>query len=263
MDVTYLYPILNSISFFSFAYFFTMLIKRKNISKNTPLYSPEERYKKCNKDVFLKSFQEEEHKKKYSENIDPLFYKREEYNKIVAEADNILEPKWKRRILYEFTPRGNIIMFYDAYKEGFAYYSDTQMTYEILNSAAIKYSILFRCRDFFIDEQLYPNGFVSPLIKLKEDQDKKQASKKTALEGPFIRSKKSAPNAAVEPPAKIYSKNKFVHLGKICNFSFLKKESVITKPNIETSYSSVFQGEKNAQRSVFDYRKFKELKSLG
>jgi hypothetical protein len=65
-----------------------------------------------------------------------------------------------------------------------------------------------------------------------------------------------------EPVAKMYSKNKFVYLGKTCNFSFLKKESAI-KPNIETGYSSIFQGEKNAQRRVFDYKKFKELKSLG
>jgi len=262
MDVTYLYPILNSVYFLSFAYIFTIWVKRKNAFFQTPLSSPEENYKKHNKAGFIKSFQEEEREKNYNENIDDVFYKREEYNKIVAEADNILEPKWKRRILYEFTPRGNIIMFYDAYKEGFAYYSDTQMTYEILNSAAIKYSILFRCRDFFIDEQSYPNGYVSPLIKLKEDQDKKPASKKVALEGPFMKSKKTAQNTTIDPVAKIYSQNKFVYLGKTCNFSFLKKESVVKKV-VETGYSSIFQGEKNAQRGVFDYRKFKELKSLG
>jgi len=266
MDITYLYPILNSLSFFSFAYIFTIWIKNKNKIKNKNIteISPEENYKKRNKTWFLKSFQEPENDKKCSENVDPIFYKREEYNKIISTSDNILEPRWKRRILYEFTPRGNIIMFYDAYKEGFAYYSDTQMTYDILNMAAIKYSILFRCRDFFIDEQLYPNGFVSPLIKLKEDQDKKPGSKTVKLEGPFIKSKKTNPGPiGSESAAKLYSKNKFVHLGKICNFSFLKKESVIAKTNIETGYSSIFQGEKNAQRGVFDYRKFKELKSLG
>jgi len=256
--------LIKIIPFISFISFFIFLTKRKNgVAKRMPVYSPEEEYKKRNKAVFIKSFQELENKKKYSENVDPVFYKREEYNKIMAEADNILEPTWKRRILYEFTPRGNVIMFYDAYKEGFAYYSDTQMTYEILNSAAIKYSISFRCRDFFIDEQLYPDGStISPLIKLKEDQDKKQIPKKLALEGPFIKSKKSKQGPISESVAKMYSKNKFVHLGKICNFSFLKKESVI-KPIIETDYSSIFQGEKNAQRRVFDYRKFKELKSLG
>jgi hypothetical protein len=127
--------------------------------------------------------------------------------------------------------------------------------------AAIKYSILFRCRDFFIDEQLYPLGHTSPLIKLKEDQDSKPMSNTVKLEGPFLKSKKSNTNSSVSP-AKIYSKNKFVYLGKTCNFSFLKKESAI-KPVVETGYSSIFQGEKNAQRRVFDYKKFKELKSLG
>jgi hypothetical protein len=254
--------LIKIIPFFSFVTVFIFFVKRKNCVEQTPKISPEDKYKKSNKSEFLNSFQDSGKDKNYSENIDTVFYNREEYNKIIAEADNILEPKWKSRILYEFTPRGNIIMFYDAYKEGFAYYSDTQMTYDILNMAAIKYSILFRCRDFFIDEQQYPNGFISPLIKLKEDQDKKPASKKVVLEGPFIKSKKVASNLSVEPVTKIYSKNKFVYLGKTCNFSFLKKESRV-KPVIETSYSSVFQGEKNAQRGVFDYRKFKELKSLG
>lgn len=249
------------IPFISFISFFVFLAKRKNRIEQIPLYSQEDEYKNRNKSLFFKSFQEPENEKKYSENVDPVFYKREEYNKIISTSDNILEPRWKRRILYEFTPRGNIIMFYDAYKEGFAYYSDTQMTYDILNMAAIKYSILFRCRDFFIDEQSYPVGFLSPLIKLKEDQDKKPVSSAVKLQGPFLKSKKSTANSNCVP-VKIYSQNKFVHLGKTCNFSFLKKESVI-KPILETGYSSIFQGEKNAQRGVFDYRKFKELKSLG
>jgi len=261
-DCTYIIPLYSKIfPFFSFISIFIFLVKRKNLVQEIPQISPEDEYKKRNKTWFLKSFEETENEKKYSENIDPIFYDRKEYNKIMAEADNILEPKWKRRILYEFTPRGNVIMFYDAYKEGFAYYSDTQMTYEILNSAAIKYSILFRCRNFFIDEQSYPVGFLSPLIKLKEDQDIKPVSKTAKLEGPFLKSKKSKQNTNFES-AKLYSQNKFVYLGKTCNFSFLKKESVI-KPILETGYSSIFQGEKNAQRGVFDYRKFKDLKSLG
>jgi hypothetical protein len=84
---------------------------------------------------------------------------------------------------------------------------------------------------------LYPNGStISPLIKLKEDQDKKPASKKVVLEVPFMKSKKTAQNTTIDPAAKIYSKNKFVYLGKTCNFSFLKKESVVKKV-VETGYS--------------------------
>lgn len=252
--------LIKIVPFFSFLYFFVFVVKRKNRSEKKITIYPEEEYKKKNKAIFIKTFQEAENEKKYSENIDAFFYDREEYNKIISAVDNVLEPKWKRKILYESTPRGNIIMFYDAYKEGFSYYSDTQMTYDILNMAAIKYSILFRCRDFFIDEQSYPDGYVSPLIKIKEDQDKKPVSNTTKLEGPFIKSRKNKSNTVVEV-AKIYSQNKFVHLGKICNFSFLKKE-VVTNQKFSTVYSSIFQQEKNAQRGVFDYRKFKESRGL-
>jgi len=254
--------ILPFVSFVSVIVF--LLIKRKPNPEKNPEIRPEEEYKIRNKDTFLRSFQEMENEKKYNENIDPVFYNREEYIKAITTLDNVLEPIWKRKLLYESTPRGNIVMFYDAYKEGFAYYSDSQMTYDILNMAAIKYSILFRCRDFFIDEQQYPVGSISPLIKLKEDQDTKPISNTVKLEGPFLKSKKSNTNSSVSP-AKIYSKNKFVHLGKICNFSFLKKPISIntSTSNSINGYSSIFQKEKNAQRGVFDYRQFKELKSLG
>lgn len=241
------------IPFVSIISIFVFLVKRKPKVIKIDEISQEEEYKNRNKQAFLKSFQEENFIK-HSENIDPAFYNREEYNKIISASDNVLEPKWKRRILYESTPRGNIIMFYDAYKEGFSYYSDTQMTYDILNMAAIKYSIFFRCRDFFIDEKQYPHGFISPLVKLKEDQDKKPSSKSMKLEGPFMKSKKSTSNPIVEP-IKLYSKNKFVYLGKTRNFSFLKRESTAIKPKIETSYYSIFQSEKN-------YRKFKESRGL-
>jgi len=256
--------LMKIVPFFSFISIFVFLVKSKTISKAIIKISPEEEYKRRNKERFVKSFQDSDNEKKYNENIDPVFYNRDEYIKTITALDNILEPIWKLKLLYESTPRGNIIMFYDAYKEGFAYYSDSQMTYDILNMAAIKYSILFRCRDFFIDEQQYPPGHTSPLIKLKEDQDTKPVSNAVKLEGPFLKSKKSNTNSSV-PPDKIYSKNKFVHLGKICNFSFLKKPISIntSTSNSITGYSSIFQQEKNAQRAVFDYRQFKELKGLG
>jgi len=258
------HEILSLVSFVSLNYIFVSVVKYKKLPVSTKEISTEEKYKNNNKEKFLKSFQEVEHDRKYNENIDPVFYNREEYIKTVTTLDNVLEPIWKRKLLYESTPRGNIVMFYDAYKEGFAYYSDSHMTYDILNMTASKYSILFRCRDFFIDEQLYPLGHTSPLIKLKEDQDTKPVSNAVKLEGPFLKSKKSNTNSSV-PPAKICSKNKFVHLGKICNFSFLKKPiSINTSRSASTTgYSSIFQQEKNAQRAVFDYRQFKELKGLG
>ena len=101
------------IPFLSVISIFVFLAKRKPKVIKKDEISQEEEYKILNKRAFLKSFQEENFIK-HSENIDPVFYNRDEYNKIISAADNEVEPKWKRRILYESTPRGNIIMFYDA-----------------------------------------------------------------------------------------------------------------------------------------------------
>jgi hypothetical protein len=152
-------------------------------------------------------------------------------------------------------------MYYDSYKEGFSYYSDTHITYDILNAAAMKYSILFRCRDFFSDELQYPAGSTSPLLQLKESIPQEKQIK-PRMEGPFIKPKKHATNTHKNIPAeKIYSKNKFLYLGKICNFSVLSK-MIQVRPVVETKYSSVFDGEQQVQSRVFDYRKFKESRSL-
>ena len=44
-------------------------------------------------------------------------------------------------------------MYYDLFKQGFGYYSnDSVVSYKILNAMAMKYVIVFFCRDFFMDE---------------------------------------------------------------------------------------------------------------
>jgi flagellar biosynthesis GTPase FlhF len=85
-----------------------------------------------------------------------------------------LELQWKRRLLHESTPRGNIIMYYDIYKQAFTYVSDQQMNYDILNACAMKYVRIFRCLDFFVDVNILPSGYISPFSLLQEEMDKKE-----------------------------------------------------------------------------------------
>ena len=53
----------------------------------------------------------------YSINVEETLYDKEDYKKTLEESDNVLETSWKRRIMIDHTPRGNIIMYYDPYKE--------------------------------------------------------------------------------------------------------------------------------------------------
>jgi hypothetical protein len=88
----------------------------------------------------------------YNENIDAIFYSKPEWTELLKDENNYLEKKWRTKILIENTPRGNIIMHYDAYKLAFAYYSDQTVPYQVLNAVAMKYVLTFFCRDFFMDE---------------------------------------------------------------------------------------------------------------
>ena len=139
----------------------------------------------------------------------------DEYWKHVSQTkDNDLECQWRRRLLMEFTPRGLVIMYYDAFKRGFAYYSDTSLSYAILNVVAMKYITTYQCRALFVDEDYFPDGHTSPILVLDEEVPKKV--QKGAL---FLQSKK-------EPRKK--DKNRFLNLGKIVNCQLLQPARTTT-----------------------------------
>lgn len=200
--------------------------------------TPDEAYIKRHQKAFVSTYSIARHFDKFNENIEPEFYKKDEYNRLVAESDNRLEAAWKRRILHEATPRGNITMYYDAYKQAFAYYADVAIPYSILNAVAMKYVRTFSCRDFFLDESVTPKGNTSPFIRIHvlDDSSKKTGVKFDVKNGPFAKLKKytdEKPNerktdeVASATPQNII-RNKFVYLGKSYNFSILNKTGVET-----------------------------------
>ena len=168
--------------------------------------------------------------KRTSDNIDACFYTKTDYNKSVEFADNELEKIWSQRILIEYTPRGNIIMYYDAYRMGFIYFSDTKdISYEILNAVAMKYVVLYGCSDFFTDETVSKENFmdISPLIKIHEqdknkDKNENKSEKKPNLntkDAPFATLKTYTKSVVNKKPPVMLHKNKFFYMGKIVNFS--------------------------------------------
>jgi hypothetical protein len=179
----------------------------------------------------------------YNLNIDPLFYSKEEYQNLMVSEDNPLETQWKTRIMIENTPRGNIIMYYNVYKQGFSYYCDqTNIPYSLLNAVAMKYVLKYRCRDFFIDEFIVPPDAKSKLIlqekvenkdtkKTNDEEDDMDVWMKTHADvkkGPFAKLK-----SYNQATTKVVSKNKenenlkltnrFISLGHIRNFNILQK----------------------------------------
>ena len=227
------------------------------------------------KTKFLKTF--ENLSINFNENIESIFYDKKEFSSCVIESENHLEKDWRTRIMFETTPRGNIIMFYDAYKLGFSFFCDQKViSYDILNAAAMKYVSLFRCRDFFIDETITPTS--SPFIKLHlTDEPKKELSKsdksafvklqnyskdlhpnKKGSTHSAVSLEKMQPNkTGINEPEKM--KNKFLYLGKIHNFKmtqFVPKYKVLAKfssPLLEN-----IKLDSNVQRQQMSYSDFKK-----
>jgi hypothetical protein len=142
-------------------------------------------------------------------NIDPLFYNKTDWTEILKKEDNFLEKKWRTKILYESTPRGNIVMYYDAYKLGFAYFSDQNMPYSVLNAVSMKYVITFCCRDLFMDEVVLADLSPSAILSKHKEATEQEKTNREKEKGPAHRNEFSVSNDAnaKSPFAKFKSYN--------------------------------------------------------
>ena len=230
---------------------------------------------------FMKTFDQSNS----NSNIDAILYNRKELLEQLKNPNNEYETKWRKNILYETTPRGNIVMYYDIFKQGFAYYSDQTITYNLLNIAAMKYCVYFSCRDFFTDDYILTTP--SPFTKILMDEEKTEEKTKRKLV------KQKIPNMANARLAKfknystiihdntkidetktannkndsLYTMNKFINLGKIINFSFTQKIPINKKFTINdttiptavkpTVFNELFENDIKIDKSKINYKLFK------
>jgi hypothetical protein len=276
--------------FFIFYQFFSrfhisIFFKKKQIKEmpqtNSALsiFTQVNQYKENEKKRFNSTYETVSSPLFYNTNIEPIFYNLKEYNQLVIQENNELEKKWKIRFLYESTPIGNIIMFYDVYKKGFAYYSDIHITYPLLNSIAMKFVRIYCCRDLFIDDTITPVENPSPFIQLehleekkekeeKEEKMDKKPDNKMIKNGPFIKIKKKVePDTAGKEKKEstkienhLYNVNKFIYMGKISNFSFLQKipKKRVVPPN-KNSFQHMFEEEHEIQKEILSYSEYRNL----
>ena len=250
---------------------------RKSITPPVALKTPMETYIELNLNRFLKTYESTE---KYCENIDDGFYEKDQLKQLLVEANNPLEIEWKRRILYESTPRGNIMMYYNPYKLGFVYYSDTNiMNVSLLNAAAMKYCISYRCRDFFVDNGVTPENRHSALIPIHfiepPAQPKSADKSATKLDNSAFakfknyskQTEKSHPNnkkvTIIEPtvtPPKDVCKNRFIYMGKMSNLNLLQpiKKPTNTINGFKSQHLDNLKGETQLQERVMSYKDFKK-----
>ena len=170
-------------------------------------------------------------------------------------------------------------MYYDPYKLGFVYYSDTNiMNVSLLNAAAMKYCISYRCRDFFVDNGVTPENRHSALIPIHfiEPPVQPKATDKPATKldnsafAKFKNYSKQTENAhpnnkngsnispTVQPP-KDACKNRFIYMGKMNNMKLLQpiKKYTNTINGFKSQHLDNLKGETQLQQRVLSYKDFK------
>ena len=240
------------------------------VAKQVTVLSQLDDYIQVNTSRFLRTYQTNK-SGELNRNVNEEFYSKDTYQSIIKTDNNRLEVEWKRRLMFEYTPRGNVIMYYDPYKLAFAYYCDTSsMPYNLLNAIAMKYVLSFHCMHLFVDNEVTPADGASPLIaSLLTDKPLEKSKKKENVGGidmknaPFAKFKKGVSNPgnkdADKKPVVIYNHNKFVCVGKIVNFSFLCKASKAanTINGFQSKLLDNLAAETTLQTQVMSYKDFK------
>lgn len=170
-------------------------------------------------------------------NINTVFYDAAKHKTAMEQEDNELELSWRRRQMNVSTPRGNVIMFYDAFKMGFAYYSDQFMPYKLLNAVAMRYVVMYRCRDFFLDENVVPDNHKSALIPVLYATEQQQNENNIVnnmnmpKDAPFAKLKSQSNTPKIEVAAQSKQTNKFIHVGQVRDYNPLQKSKKVNPLN--------------------------------
>jgi hypothetical protein len=161
----------------------------------------------------------------------------------------------KNNFVFEKTPLGNVIMYWNNSRESFEYYSDNTIPYRFLETVARKYVKTFNCRQIYVDMDFELSEFERKQkeeelrIKMLEDESKIETNqnsveiKKKDVFAKFKNYNKESGtgkvNRGVAPPKNSIpnnntkksdekfilkeNSNRYTCEGKLANFSFLKK----------------------------------------
>ena len=191
--------------------------------------------KKCKVESIVKK---ETYETKYYDKFDLL-----EIKELEKEYINGL----KNSVLYEYTPKGRVIMYYNVENESFIYYCDTKdISYLYLETVARKYALMYDCKQLVVD-----------IKKELKDAKNVKDGKNAVINGPTLidnkpdvfasfknyNKKSGAPNNGNKKYILRQKANRYSYKGKVNEFDF-------TKPN---DYKSENDNEK------MDYETFKRL----
>lgn len=157
--------------------------------------------------------------KSKEEKKDPLIEYIDKYKDefMYMENEEITEEKKKRlkaNILFEYTPVGNVMMYYDSEENEFVYYCDRDLSFKFLETIARKYVIYFHCKSLY---KIYEEENTKEIDKNEEIKDE---PKKKSVYANFKKynNKKMKVN-----DNEIILQNKYKYNGKIRENILLQK----------------------------------------
>jgi len=170
---------------------------------------------------------------------------------VPANLDKTTLDNLVNNFVMEYTPNGNVIMFYDVVRETFTYYADNSIPYRYLQVLARKYVCTFNCPSLYKDT-IDPVGDSEP-----------SSATDTAVpavsvvpipvapvpEKPSVYAKlkpynTTAPSKKADAVDKKPVTNRYTCSGKINNMSFLKK---VPRTLVDKNYSMSFADFKKQQ----------------
>jgi hypothetical protein len=182
--------------------------------------------------------EEEKEEKKQLINYEDKYV--EKYRKM--EKREVEDPeKLKNSILFENTPLGNVLMFYDSSRKSFVYYADKSISYKYLESVGMRYVVTFDCASIFYDMQEEIKLAEEKTIenrkekeREKEREKEKEKEDQPAKSSVFAKFKKYNNSTEKTVNSKTTVKivdntlvvkenaNRYSYEGKLSNYNFLK-----------------------------------------
>jgi hypothetical protein len=139
----------------------------------------------------------------------------------------------KNAFTMEYSPVGNIIMYYDTARESFTYYCDNTVPFRYLEPVSRKYVIDFDCKTLYKTHTEEEKS--EETVTVKQPQPKKQMKTKDILSG-FKTGAKQQP-AQQKGDAIVKATNRYTAMGRLSNFSILKK---VDRCAVDKNYKMTF-----------------------
>ena len=129
-------------------------------------------------------------------------------------------------IVFEPTPKGNVIMYYDYNNESFIYYSDVKdIPYLYLETVARKYAITFNCKELVVDMKKEIENATTKNKENKNNNNNKNNKENNNGIFASFKSYRIGNNSGNNSGNKKYiipeSSNRYSYNGKIKEYNFL------------------------------------------